>query len=369
MTERKTLMIALLVVIELSVFSQANTRQKPDGSRVSTASAKVRLSKFLTENHVPGAAVAVSVGGKVIWAEGFGFADVEQQVPVDPSRTLFRIASISKPLTATGMAILMEQGKIHPDSSVHHYLPRFPKKKFRPTVRQVAGHIGGIRHYRGNENFSNIPYKDVTSGLSIFQDDSLMHPPGSAYLYSSYGYNLLGAVVESASGTSFLTFIQRNVLDPLGMKSTTADRQDSLIRWRGRFYEHDGRPSPAVDNSYKWAGGGYLSTATDLITFGNSYLSGKILQPSTIRQLTATQYLRNGQSTGYGMGWSGGTDASGRRYFGHSGGAVGGTCILTIYPDENMVIVLLTNMSGVPLHHLPEELASDILVKTKGNSR
>lgn len=362
-------MIALLAVMELSVFGQTKANRKPEESSFPIASAKARLTKFLTENHVPGAAVAASVGGKLVWAQGFGMADVEQQVPVDPYRTLFRIASISKPITATGMAILMEQGKIHPDSSVYHYLPRFPKKKFRPTVRQVAGHIGGIRHYRGNENFSNIPFKDITSGLAIFQDDSLMHPPGSAYLYSSYGYNLLGAVVESASGTSFLTFIQKNVLDRIGMKSTTADRQDSLIAWRGRYYERDGRPSPTVDNSYKWAGGGYLSTATDLITFGNSCLSGKVLQPSTIRQLTTTQHLSNGQPTGYGMGWSGGTDASGRRYFGHSGGAVGGTCILTIYPDQQMVIVLLTNMSGVPLHHLPEKLASDILTITKSISR
>ena len=197
MISRNTLMLTLLVISGFGVSGQSKVKRVSQVPSYGISEAKVRLKTFLSENRVPGAAVAASVSGRLIWSEGFGLADIEQQVPVVPDRTLFRIASISKPLTATAMAVLMEQGKLHPDSSIHYYLPRFPRKKFRPTIRQVAGHLGGIRHYRGNENLSNVAYKDVTSGLAIFQNDTLMHRPGSGYLYSSYGYNLLGAVVES----------------------------------------------------------------------------------------------------------------------------------------------------------------------------
>lgn len=355
----------LTAILQLAVFGQGNTAKPAIISKASLTKAKTRVKDFLQDNRVPGAAVAVSVSGNLILAEGFGMADVEQQVPADPRHTLFRIASISKSLTATGMALLMEQGKLHPDSTIHYYVPAFPEKKFRPTVRQVAGHLGGIRHYRGNENFSNIPYRDITSGLDIFRNDTLIHRPGTAYLYSSYGYNLLGAVIESASGLSYLNFMKKNVLDRLGMNSTAPDKQDSIILGRGRYYERDGRPSPAVDNSYKWPGGGYLSTATDLIAFGNSYLTASLIKSSTINELTSTQTLSNGQPTGYGIGWNSGKDNYGRRFFGHSGGAVGGTSILAIYPEEQLVIVILTNMSGVPLHSLPGQMAADLLANNK----
>ncbi len=166
--------------------------------------ARQLIQQFISANNVPGAAVAVSIGGKTVWAAGFGTSDKEQNIPVDPAKTRFRIASISKPLTATGLALLIQQGKIHPDSSIHHYLPSYPRKKYRITVRQVAGHLGGIRHYRGNENYSNIHYNSVRDGLRIFESDSLVNKPGSTYVYSSYGFNLISAVMEAASGQTFL---------------------------------------------------------------------------------------------------------------------------------------------------------------------
>ncbi len=323
--------------------------------------ARQRIIDLMGAQRIPGLAVAVSIGGKTIWTEGFGFADVEQQVRVNPEQTRFRIASISKPLTATGLGILMEQERIHPDTSVAHYLPWFPAKKYRPTIRQVAGHLGGIRHYRGQENFSSTPYPDVRSGIRIFENDSLINKPGTTYVYSSYGFNLISAAMESAAGEPFVPFMQRHVLTPLGMNNTTIDRVDSLIPFRGRYYEHNGKHSPPVDNSYKWAGGGYLSTATDLIRFGNSYLTGKLLQPSTIRLLTTSQQLADGKASGYGIGWSDHTDRFGRKVFGHSGGAVGGTSNLIVHPDSGMVIVILTNVSGASLGPIAEAIMNDLM--------
>ena len=361
MMHQRTGLILLAAMWFIAGTAQTQTKDGIRGESDWKTAAREKVGRWMHDHRIPGAAIAASVNGRTIWSEGFGFADLEQHVPVHPERTRFRIASISKPLTSTGLARLIEQGKIHPDSSIAHYLPWFPKKKYRPTVRQVAGHTGGIRHYRGMENFSQTRYPDVRSGVKIFEDDSLLYKPGTAYVYSSYGYNLLSAVMESASGKPYLRFMDEEVLRPLGMSWTTADRLDSIIPFRGRYYERDGRPSPPVDNSYKWAGGGYLSTAADLIRFGNGYLQTSLLKDVTIGELTVSQKLMNGQETGYGMGWATGRDKAGRPTYGHSGGAVGGTSQLLIHPQAGVVLVILTNASGAPISQLSDDLFNSIL--------
>jgi serine beta-lactamase-like protein LACTB len=136
-----------------------------------------------------GLSVAVSVCGAAVWSASYGFADLENQVPVDED-TRFRVGSVSKTLTATALAQLAEQGQLDLDAEVQTYVPDFPKKAWPVTVRQVAGHLGGIRHYEGDEFFSADAYASVNDGLAIFADDPLVHQPGSAFLYSTYGWNL-----------------------------------------------------------------------------------------------------------------------------------------------------------------------------------
>ncbi len=231
-------------------------------------------------------------------------------------------------------------------------------KKYRPTIRQIAGHLGGIRHYRGNENESRERYRTVTEGLSIFSNDTLLCKPGTAYHYSSYGFNLLSAVMESAAGKNYLDLMQREVFSPLGMDRTVADHIDSVISGRGRYYLRNGKHAPFVDNSYKWAGGGYLSTAADLAAFGNGLLENRLVKPETLKTFIRTQALADGTPTGYGMGFRSENDPAGRPVFGHSGGAVGGTSNLAIYPEQKMVVVLLTNVSGADLGGLTDRVAA-----------
>src|SRR5439155_4185937 len=212
---------------------------------------------------IPGVQVAVAVNGKLVWSEGFGYADVARKRPVT-RETQFRIGSVSKPLTATAVALLYEQGKLDLDAPVQRYVPSFPDKGVPITTRQLAGHLAGIRHYRGDEFLLNRRFTSVLEGLTIFQGDSLLFPPGTKFSYSTYGWNLISAVVEAAAGQDFLSYMGRNVFRPLGMTHTAADRVDSLIPNRTRFYERaaDGAfvLAPPVDNSYKWAGGGFVST-------------------------------------------------------------------------------------------------------------
>lgn len=298
---------------------------------------------------IPGVTLAVAVEGRIVYAEGYGYADLEQRVPVWPA-TKFRIASDSKPLTAAGLMLLVEQGRIDLDAPVQKYVPSFPDKGTKITARLLAGHLAGIRHYRDDEFQIARHYDSVLEGLKIFADDPLVSPPGKEFHYSSYGFNLLSAVMESAAGENFLTYMGSHVFVPLGLRHTVADQTAEIIEQRARPYRktEDGvlRNAPYVDNSYKWAGGGFLSTAEDLALFGSALLQPGFLKPESLRQLFTSQKTTDGKETGYGIGWFVGKAKSGQKVYAHDGGAVGGSSRLLLYPDAHMVVAMICNFEG-----------------------
>jgi len=149
---------------------------------------------------MPGLQVAVAVAGKLVWSEGFGYADRERKIPVT-NATQFRIGSVSKPLTAAGLALLYERRKVDLDAPVQRYVPSFPAKRYPITTRELAGHLAGIRHYQDDEFLLNRHFNTVRDGLTIFERDSLLFPPGTKYSYSSYGWNLIAAVIEALRTT------------------------------------------------------------------------------------------------------------------------------------------------------------------------
>jgi len=310
--------------------------------------ARVLILDRMEEQGIPGLSVAVGVGGEIVWTEGFGWADLENRVPVWPA-TKFRTASISKSLTAGAVGKLMEEGRLDLDAPVQMYVPSFPEKRWPVTTRLLGGHLGGIRHYRGREFASNTHYDDVAAALEIFADDPLIHEPGTAYEYSTYGWNLISVVVQAAAEEPFLDYMRRVVFNPAGMHETVAEHVDSLIYHRSRAYlrSDDGRiiNAPFVDNSNKWSGGGFLSTASDLVRYGFAYLGGDLLRPETIDVLWTSQHTLDGERTNYGIGWRENLE-SGRRVISHTGGAVGGTTVLVIFPEEGVVVAILTNIQG-----------------------
>ena len=318
----------------------------------------------MVDSEIPGLAIAISRDGEIVWSAGYGYAELEHMVPVFPDRTRFRIGSISKSLTAAGLGILMDQRKIDLDAPVQTYVPYFPEKEYPITTRQVAGHMAGIRHYNGNEYLSAKRYHTVREGLEIFMDDPLKFEPGTDYWYSSYGFNLVSAIIEGASGQDFLSFMHENVFDPLGMTTTVEDLTDSIIADRaGPYSMNYGNitNAPNVDNSYKWAGGGFISSAVDLAKFGNAMLSDTLISLETITELTTSQKTVDGKETGYGMGFFSDTTDTGIKHFGHGGGSVGGISSLTIYPDQKVVMAIVTNDSkaSFPGKHKLAELFMD----------
>ena len=297
----------------------------------------------------PGISVAVAVDGKLVWAEGFGFADIEQCVPVTP-KTKFRIGSTSKPLTSAGTALLYDQGLLDLDAPIQRYVPTFPDKGYVITTRQLLGHLGGIRTYNAQESSTEDRdvYRSVSESLKRFKEDPLAAAPGTKWLYSTYGYVLVSAAIEKASGQDFLSFMHNRVFIPLGMQDTVADENEQIISNRARWYDvkADGtyRNSPYQDLSYKWAGGGFLSTASDLVRFGSALLRSGFLKQTTLAMIFSPQKTSLGTTTKYGLGWEiHPADSQVPRRFEHSGGVAGSSSVLVIYPDQKTVIAWVQN--------------------------
>ena len=314
------------------------------------------MRAYLAQSRVPGAAVAVIAGGELAWSEGFGMADVEQRVPVT-RRTRFRLGSVSKLLASAAAMKLAEAGRLDLDAPVQRYVPAFPAHPGPPvTVRLLAGHLAGIRGYRAGDfsaghNIDLTVYPSTDSALAIFRRDSLVAPPGSTYRYSTFGYTLLGAALEGAAGEEYTAALRRLVLAPLGLAHTVPDRWDALVADRTRFYGYAGPDGAPVNEtpvfpSYKWAGGGMLSTADDLARFGAVLLRPGFFSAASLRALVMPQRTADGASTGVGLGWRVGADLAGRAVYHHAGTIEGGRSVLLVWPGENVVVALLTNRTA-----------------------
>lgn len=361
----KTLVLLLAVMIAMPCIVAAQpVALRPISDTNSAFEDAVQRSRnhlltLMDNEHIPGLTVAVIVDGELVWSEGLGFADLEQGVPAT-SLTKMRIGSVAKPITSVGMALLVEQEKLDLDAPVQTYVPTFPTKKYEINTRQLAGHIAGIRHYRGQEFLSSRHYATVAEGLKIFEKDPLLFEPGDKYSYSSYGWNLISAVIEAASGEEFIDYMHREVFEPLGMYHTHAEYMDSLIHRRSRYYvkNDQGRilNAPFVDNSYKWAGGGFISTAEDVVRFGYRLLHGGLLQQNTLSMLFTSLKTNDGKETGYGLGWRVWQDASNNQLIGHTGGSVGGTTSFIMHPKEDIMLCIISNMSSTRYGNADDEI-------------
>jgi CubicO group peptidase (beta-lactamase class C family) len=348
MTRRALLLVlALLAGGRAAGLAQAAAIAPAPPAQHAIVTARALIDREMTRTLAPGMSIAVSRGGRLLWSESVGCADLELEVPVSAT-TRMRIGSVSKPLTSVALGLLVQQGRLDLDAPVQVYVPDFPKKAWPITTRQLAGHLAGIRHYEKGEFESRTHYDTVRQGLVVFEKDALLFEPGTQFSYSSYGWNLLSAVIEGASGERFLDFMEKNVFRPAGMAHTGPDDASAIVPGRAHFYTRNSGTGLVVnagfvDNSVKWAGGGFLSTAEDLVAFANALLEGRLLKPETVRLLWTSQKTSDGKDTEYGMGWTVDRDASGRRRVRHSGGAQGGTANLVIYPDESLVVAMIVN--------------------------
>ena len=372
--------VALLpLMVEAQTAQPYSTVQPTSTHATAIAAARTAITDYMTTRGVPGLSVSVSFNGVRAWSEGFGFADVEQGVPVTPS-TRFRSGSTAKPMSMAAAAVLHDQGKLDFDTRVQALVPTFPEKARPITFRMLAGHLGGFRHYPpdGSEFFNTRAYKNVLETLEVFKNDPLVGPPGEVYNYSSNGTNLQGAMTQAAGGKPFLELMQTLVFGPLGMTSTSPDRVEDIIPGRTRYYERTGGQAtyrirkssrgngergallnaPYTDNSNKFPSGGYITTPDDLVTFGSAHLQPGFLKAETLRQLFTSQKTADGKATGYGMNWVIGADHDGVPTLRHTGSSVGGNSIILMYPKQKLVLAIQTNLTDSQLGEVPETVGS-----------
>lgn len=265
----------------------------------------------LAGQNLPGLSVAVGVGGDIVWAEGFGWANVEQRVPVAPTMR-FRIGHASKALTSAAVGLLLENGRLHLENEIQAYVPEFPRKQWPLTVRQLMGHVAGIRHYgSGEDSMPTAHCTRAVEGLKRFAEHPLRFEPDTQYGYSTFGWVLVSAAVEAAAREPLPAFMAAQIFTPLGMSATGFDSTTELIPDRATFYQRrftgDGGegvvPATTVDYSCFAGAGAILSTPSDLVRFGMAMNGGTLLQPDTVRRLQTPQVLTSGKETEYGLGW------------------------------------------------------------------
>lgn len=316
--------------------------------------------RLRNESGAPAISAAIAQGGAVLWAGAFGYRNLETQERASVADR-FRIGSVSKSMTGIIFARLIEAGAIAPDTRLDALLD-VPAHLHAVTPRMLASHTAGIRHYVAPfppwpsrvENFLNRDFGTVEQGLELFLDDPLLFEPGTGFKYSTHGYSLLARALEVAGGVDFGTLLEREIVGPLSLQHLGLER--ASMERDGVAHPYATTPgywSPAfpVDTSYKWAGGGMLASAGDLVRVGDAVLRGTILRTAE-RTLMLTPVPVQGQTgnpQNYGFGWR--IDES-KRLLGaerpvtiwhHGGLQIGGAAFLMIVPELQVTVAAVAN--------------------------
>jgi CubicO group peptidase (beta-lactamase class C family) len=309
----------------------------------------------LVSQNLPGLSVAVGSGGDVVWAEGFGYADIDKRTGVTPA-TKFKIADVSIPLTSAAAGLLVEQERLNLDTVIQTYVPEFPDKQWPVTVRELMANVGGMRTDAGDEEPIAVKCPRPLDGIERFKDSALLFEPGTRFRQSSYGWILVSAAIEAAANTPFYTFMRAKIFEPLAMSSTRPDSMTEQIPDRATMYfprfAGDPRYGPDLaregDHSCFAGAGAFLSTPSDLVRFGMAMNGTRLLRRSTVQDLQTPQRLITGEETGYGLGWKietidlGGAPA---RMAGHGTKPdfIGGTASLLTFPERGLAVAVTSN--------------------------
>lgn len=307
------------------------------------------LTSFYANNTVPSVSAAVGVKGDLVWAGTIGYADLDKRIPAT-TNTGYRIGSISKPITAAAVMRMSEKGTINIDNPFNAYVNDLPATSTSFTIKQLLSHQAGIRHYaKGfSENYNTKEYPNTRAAVSIVENDALLYPPGDGFNYSTYGYNFLALAMESAASLSLEEIMTRDVFNPIGMNATyfdkantpaVAQKAEPYLLVSGSLLE-----APAANLSDRYAGGGYISTPTDLVKFGNALMGDDFLTDDSKHSLWTPVPLANGAMNPeyYALGFRVGQDELGT-FVHHGGMSIGGYSFLVIYPDLGIVAAFVSN--------------------------
>jgi serine beta-lactamase-like protein LACTB, mitochondrial len=324
----------------------------------------------VTEQNLPGLSVAVGAGGEIVWAEAFGYADLEKKVPAAPEMR-FRIAEVSNTLTSAAAGLLLEKRRLNLDEEIQTYVPAFPRKQWPITVRELMAQQAGVRNDEGDEEPLSERCERTIDGLRRFADRSLLFEPGTQFRRSSYGWILVSAAIEAAAGEPFFDFMRTRIFEPLRMASTRPDSAAESIPDRVTFYfprfGGETRYGPELaregDHSCFAGAGAFLSTPSDLVRFGMAFSGGNLLQPATVKLLQTPLALASGEQTDYGLGWTVETvplagEPTRMASHGTKADFIGGTASLMTFPERGIVVAVTTNISFANTASIAQRIAS-----------
>jgi CubicO group peptidase (beta-lactamase class C family) len=327
----------------------------PHASAVDESRRQARA--LLVKDDLPGLSVAVAIDDAIVWAEGFGYVDLDR-TPLTPL-TRFRLGALSKPLTATAVALLYDQGRLDLDAPVQRYVAAYPQKQWTVSVRQLIGDVGGVHRIRGDGNDA-MPVEHCESldeAVALLADDPLLFEPGTQYRYSIWGWVLVSAAVEGAAGEPFDRFMVRRLFEPLAMDHTAVgergrpespgpNRVPRSVFGMRLGVEDAMRP----DYSCLAGAGAFVSTPSDLVRLGSAMLKPGLLKADTIATFETPGRLRSGASTPYALGWTvGDVQLAGKplRMVSHRGSPMGGSVALLTFPDLGLAIAAAANVADV----------------------
>lgn len=323
----------------------------------------------VSAGNLPGVSVAVGVNGALVWAEGFGWADLERRAPVTPE-TRFRIGTASTALTSAAVGLLLDRGRLDLEAPIQTYVPAYPRKSQPVTLGQLMANVAGVGNDDGDEGPLYERHCDrPLDAVPVFAEDDLRFDPGTEHRGSSYGWILVSAAVEAAAGEPFLRVMRKQVFEPLGMDDTTADTAagshgDRAVPYFPRFaanpaYGPD--PMRAIDLSCYAGAAVFISTPSDLVRFGLAMQRGALVRPETVARLQGPVRLASGQPTGFGLGWDLGTATLAgtvTRMAGRRGTVLGGrVASLVTYPDLGLVVAVTSNTSYADTTALARDVA------------
>lgn len=356
------LVVASLAVIATWSAAAQHALNLPDGLAPRLIE---RLEQEIEKQGLVGLSAGVVMSGKVAGTLHFGYEDRENAVESAPE-TMYRWASISKPLTAIVAMLAAEDGTLDLDADIRTYVPEFPEKPWPITARQLLTHQGGIVHYSNGpvirtkrEYDVENPYKDTILSLDTFKESPLVCEPGTRHSYTTHGYMLLAAVVERATGTPYAELVRKQIAEPLDMASLRPDYQWEQIPRRAVGYHRSGKgeivPSTNTDVSWKLGGGGWISTVGDLARLAAGLMDDAIVPAAVREQMWTRQRTRDGAETGYGLGFSVGR-MNGMRLVGHSGSQEKARTHMLLCPEMGAAIVLMSNDESADLGTLTRDL-------------
>ena len=327
------------------------------------------LFKSWNSSSSPGAALGIVKDGKLVYTKGFGMADLEHDIPITDS-TLFYIGSVSKQFVTMCILLLEEQGKLSLDDHVQKYLPDFPQYNAPITIRHFIHHTSGVRDNLTLWTLAGNDYLDHISKEEMYQlirrQKELNFTPGEKYLYSNSCYFMLGLIIEKISGMSLNEFAQKNIFGPLGMRNTFfQDDNTRIIKNRAFGYLlEDGRYKNQIMRYDLVGSGGVYSNVRDLYLWDQNFYHNRLGKGSQvlIEKMHTEDTLNNGKSTGYAYAILNGM-YRGLRTVSHSGALASYRSYLLRFPEQKLSVIILGNVTPIPINELPFEVADVLLEK------